>query len=107
MEKREKDSVTADGWGLLKMERYYLKKEQRVFMVEQYFKNNEGFSNKIIFGDEIIFMMDWLLDEIVVLGVQKIHEWSLRNKCNVSLFDALDFGSEADHSSSKMRLIRR
>lgn len=56
------------------MERYYLKKEQRVFMVEQYFKNNEGFSNKIIFGDEIIFMMDWLLDEIVVLGVQKIHE---------------------------------
>lgn len=36
------------------MERYYLKKEQRVFMVEQYFKNNEGFS-KIIFGDEIHF----------------------------------------------------
>lgn len=24
-------------------------------MVEQYFKNNEGFSNKIIFGDEIHF----------------------------------------------------
>lgn len=55
MEKREKDSVTADGWGLLKMERYYLKKERRVFMVEQYFKNNEGFSNKIIFGDKIHF----------------------------------------------------
>lgn len=106
MEKREKDSVTADGWGLLKMERYYLKKEQRVFMVEQYFKNNEGFSNKIIFGDEIHFH-DGLVIGIVVLGVQKIHEWSLRNKCNVSLFGALDFGSKADHSSSKMRLVRR
>lgn len=79
MEKREKDSVTADGWGLLKMERYYLKKEQRVFMVEQYFKNNEGFS-KSSSAMRFIFMMDWLLDEIVVLGVQKIHKWSLRNK---------------------------
>jgi len=37
---KKKDSVTADSLGLLKMERYT--KEQRVFIVEQYFKNNEG-----------------------------------------------------------------
>lgn len=37
---KKKDSVTADSSGLLKMEGYT--KEQRVFIVEQYFKNNEG-----------------------------------------------------------------
>ena len=30
-------------------------KEQRIFIVEQYFKNNEDFSNKIIFSDETHF----------------------------------------------------
>ncbi|PBC29604.1 hypothetical protein APICC_08150 [Apis cerana cerana] len=35
-----KDSMTADSSGLLKMERYT--KEQRIFIVEQYFKNNKS-----------------------------------------------------------------
>jgi hypothetical protein len=34
-------NLTTDRSGLLKMERY--KKEQSVFIVEQYFKDNEGF----------------------------------------------------------------
>ena len=37
-------------------------KEQRVFIIEQYFKNNEGFSNKIIFRDETDFHLDELVN---------------------------------------------
>ena len=33
-------------------------KEQRVFIVEQYFKNNEGFLTKIIFTDEAYFYLE-------------------------------------------------
>ena len=49
-------------------------KEQRVFIVEKYFKNNEGFSNKIIFNDKIHFYLDRLVNGIVAFEVQKIHK---------------------------------
>jgi hypothetical protein len=39
---QKKDTLIADSSGLLNMERYT--KEHRVFIVEQYFKNEEGFS---------------------------------------------------------------
>ena len=36
----KKNNLTADSLGLVKMERYTI--EQRVFITEQYFKNNES-----------------------------------------------------------------
>ena len=37
---QKKNNLTADSLGLVKMERYTI--EQRVFIIEQYFKNNES-----------------------------------------------------------------
>ena len=68
MSKRQKKkSETADSLGLLKM-KYYPKK-QRVFIVEQYFKNNKGLT-------AIVRTKSFLIDDerIVAFGVQKIHE---------------------------------
>lgn len=99
--------MTADNSELLKMKRYT--KEQRVFIIEQYFKNNESFSNKIIFSDEAHFHLDELINR------QNCRTWDSENpkmivekQMDSQLFDT-DFSLEAssDHSSSKMQLVRQ
>ena len=55
---KKKNNLTADSLGLVKMERYTI--EQRVFIIEQYFKNNDFFSSKIILSDEAHFHLDGL-----------------------------------------------
>lgn len=59
-------------------------KEQRVFIVEQYLKNNEVWQLQFA-----IFLQNkvWLIGKYVAFGTQKIHELLLRNICihNVSL----------------------
>lgn len=52
--------MTVDNSRLLKIKRYT--KDQRVFIVEQYFKNNESFSNKIIFNYKAHFHLDGLIN---------------------------------------------
>lgn len=99
--------MTADNSELLKMKRYT--KEQRVFIIEQYFKHNESFSNKIIFSDEGHFHLDELINR------QNCRIWDSENpkmivekQMDSQLFDT-DFRLEAssDHSSSKMQLVRQ
>ena len=57
--------------------------QQRVFIIEQYFKNNESLGMKHIFTS-----MALLIAKIAVFG--RTHVWLAKNKCihNVLLFGA-------------------
>lgn len=67
--------------GFLKMERFN-ERTKSVFIIEQYFKNN-NFSDKIIFSDEMIFLMNRLIEKIEDLGFRKskFRMMKLRDKC--------------------------
>ena len=56
--------MTTDNSGLLKIECYM---KERVFIVEQYFKNNGGFLNKIIFSNKAYFHLNGLVDKQIHL----------------------------------------
>ncbi|KAL2739064.1 transposase [Vespula squamosa] len=71
MPTKKKDSVRTNNSELLKIKRYT--KEQRVFIIEQYLKNNEGLAPTIRnFHSQFLV---WLIDKIVSFEVQKIHEF--------------------------------